>query len=121
MSGSSYTTCARLMTALEDLAAQEETCIREEDWEMLTALQSRAQPLVEVLGRDGPAIADVALTTRVARWSEFRQRSAAILALQAERLRVEMHEVVAAGRRIKRVAPSYSQETAPLRRLSAVG
>lgn len=114
-------TCARLMTALEELLTQETACVRHGDFGLLAQLQTQAGPLVDFLGVHGPAAADESLVMRVTRWASQRQSNQALMATEAERLGRELRELEAAGRTVKRVAPAYGQVSRASPRLLTIG
>lgn len=115
-------TCSRLMTALEELAAQEEAAVRTSDFAAAMEIQGRAEPLVGHLAAHGPAIADHTLRTRV--WSFLRRRAQTeeVLAAKISEAREEMQRTRAGQHRAARMAPVYgSSGGLRPRQLLAVG
>ena len=114
-------TCVRLVAALEDLAAQEAACLGTSDYATLAALQERAAPFVEFLAQHGPEVANRALKERI--FALMAKRDATVMTLtgEMERAREQLGALQANQRRVARVAPAYSQGSAPRRQISMVG
>ena len=91
-------TCARLLSALEDLGEREAVMVREGDVTMVAELQARAAPLVDYLGTHGPAVADGALELyariRSIRNRLIRRAHMAILTLRETELAGGLHLTV---------------------------
>lgn len=112
----------RVLLALEDFVAQEESAIRTEDFDAVTVLQSRAAPLVDFLVTTAAA-ADLALTTRVAALIARRTRNAEELSRQIARVGQELSAMRACRQRIAQVLPAYrqSEDARPVGQLCAQG
>lgn len=110
-------TCARLLTALEDLASQEAVLLRAADFAGVLATQERAAPVVERLAALA-ATADAAVRLRVEAVIALRSRSLEWLAGEMARVRTELAGLEANERQIARVVPAYMGNTSPRRRLS---
>ena len=115
--------CARLLTALEDLAAQEASALDARDFVAAVAIQQRAAPLVEHLALHGPAIADEdpAFRARVEAFQSRRRQTGEWLATQVERTREELRQMQASQRRVAQVAPVYGRGSQASRQLCVVG
>ena len=117
--------CARLIAALEDLAAQEEASLQALDFPALDSIQARAGALVDDLVSHASFVAaDGALRARIVAVHARRERSAAWLATEMARARAEMDETQVAQRRVSRIAPVYGSGPAGGRassQLSVVG
>jgi hypothetical protein len=114
-------TCARLLSALEDLGEREATMVREGDFAMVAELQARAAPLVDYLGTHGPAVADSAFLARIRAFLQRRQESDEWLAARIAQTRSELQQIRASEVRAARIRPAYSAPVLPVSRLSAVG
>jgi len=113
--------CARLLAALEDLAAQETASLQARDFAAVIHLQERAAPLVAHLAEHGPAVADDALRARIAAWLAQRRENGEWLAGQIARTKAELEKLDATRRRVTRLAPVYGRGPAVTRQLCAVG
>jgi hypothetical protein len=113
--------CARLLTALEDLAAQESATLQARDFTAAIAIQDRAAPLVELLAAHREEMNDPMLRARVAELSARRSRTGEWLAEQMARVREELRHSDVARRRVAQVAPVYGRGAVLPRQLSAVG
>ncbi len=109
-------TCARLLTALEDLVSQEAVLLRAADYSGVLATQERAAPLVERLAALATT-ADAAVRMRVAAVTALRSRSLEWLAGEMARVRTELSEMAASERQVARVAPVYMSNASPRQRL----
>ncbi len=114
-------TCARLLTALEDLGEREAVMVREGDFTMVAELQARAAPLVDYLGEHGPAVADGAFLARIRAFLRRRKESSDWLAVQIAQTRNELQQIRTSEVRAARIRPAYSAPVLPVSRLSAVG
>jgi len=114
-------TCARLLTALEDLAGQEAACLDARDFDAVVKLQERAAPLVQLLGEHAPEITDPAIRRRVKEYLDRRHETGEWLAEQIEQTRQRLRELDGAHSRLHRMAPAYGTNDAAPRRLVAVG
>lgn len=102
--------CARIASALDDLAGQEAASLAQEDFAAVLTIQDRAAPLVAFLAEHLPALgagesADV--RRDVAGIFERRRSTAALLDDKLAALRGAMAETAAARGRAARVAPIY--------------
>jgi hypothetical protein len=115
--------CARLLAALEDLAAQEAASLATRDFASVVHLQQRAAPLVAHLAEHGPELAqiDPALGRRVAAWLARRHETGAWLAEQVAQARQRLRELDAARARATRLVPVYAPSVETSRRLVAIG
>lgn len=108
-------TCSRLLTALEDLAAQEAAALDARDFPAAVAIQGRAAPLVEHLAAHGPPVADKdpAFRARVAAFHAHRLQMGEWLATQVARAREELREMDSSRRRVAQIAPVYGRARRP--------
>ena len=114
-------TFMRLLTALEDLIAQEEVLLLAADYPGVLATRERAAPLVGRLASRA-VHADAAMRTRIAAIVTRRAQGMELLAVEIERTRVELSEMKASQHRAARIAPVYGSPVTPLAvRLSALG
>ena len=114
--------CARLLAALEELAAQEAASLQARDFAAVVHLQERAAPLVAHLAEHGPAVADDALRARIAAWLAHRHETGEWLAEQIAHTKAELEKLDAARRRVARLRPAYgSGPAASSGQLCAVG
>jgi hypothetical protein len=115
-------TCARLVSALEDLMSQEAATLEARDFPAAIALQNRAAPLIEHLVTHEAEIVDRGLRQRILALIVRRNKTGEWLAEQVARTRQELDETQGAQRRVAQVAPAYGHGGAPVRRqLVAVG
>jgi hypothetical protein len=114
--------CVRLVTALEELAAQEAATLEARDFPVVVELQDRAAPLIQLLGAHAADVTDQKLRERVAALIERRNRMGEWLAEQIARVREELKQTEATQRRLAQVAPAYGYPaTTTSRQLVAVG
>lgn len=112
--------CARVLTALEDLVAQEAAALAQRDFNAVLALQDRTAPLVEFLSR--AAASDVAeLGPRFRALQEQRRQTSDRLAADIDSARAELQQTQVAQRRVAKIAPAYGQPAPVRRQLQAVG
>lgn len=114
--------CARIVSALEDLAAQEAAGVARQDFATVQTLHERTAPLVEFLAATGAeALGAAGLRRRLVAVYELRARSSEILAAAMAQVRVDLARTEAGQRRAARIAPAYGahEERAP--RLQVVG
>ena len=104
---------ARLLSALEDLIAQEAVLLRAADYAGVLATQQRSAPLVDRLVGLA-AHADTAVRTRIAAIITRRTAGMVWLAEDIERTRVELSEMQASQHRAARIAPVYGSQVTPL-------
>lgn len=113
--------CTRILGAMEDLLAQEAASLAVGDMDAVIALQQRIEPLVQDLGRRGPAVDDAALRDRVAAWLGRRREISNQISVRVEELRRQISELDASRRRVARVGPAYAQAATSSQRLRLVG
>ncbi len=111
---------ARLVAALEDLAAQEEASLHARDFSAVAEIQLRTAALVTDLVAHAKEIAP-AMRARLAEVHARRERAGAWLAREVECTREALHETNQAQRRVARIAPVYGRMASePRSRLCAV-
>ncbi len=113
--------CARLVTALEDLVAQEAVCLQTRDFAAAISIQDRAAPLVEHLSLHGPNVADQALRRRVETLIARRNDTATWLATELRQTREQLLGLQASQRRVAKVAPAYGRGSDSRRQLCVRG
>lgn len=114
--------CARLVTALEELANREAATLEARDFPAAIAIQDRAAPLVELISAHAAEVTDPALRKRIAVLLEKRNRTGEWIAEQVQRVREELQQVQAARQRVTQIAPyRRPAEKADRRQLCAVG
>ena len=114
--------CVRIVSALEDLVAQESVALANRDFAAILALQERTAPLVDFLVETGPACLEQrGLQARVAALHQQRTQNSDSLATEIEHSRAELQQTQVTQRRVARIAPAYSQPAAARRQLQAVG
>ena len=101
-------TCARLLGALEDLAAQEALLLRGADFPGVLATQERAAPLVERLAALA-GTGDAAVRLRVSAVLTLRSSSLDWLGAEMTRVRAELQSMQVSRRRIAQIAPAYGR------------
>lgn len=114
-------TCARIVTALEDLARQEAAALQTRDFPAAVLLQERAAPLVEHLVAHESDVTSSDLRSRIAAVYALRNQTGEWLATQIAQAREELRQMDASQRRIARVAPAYGGGSTRRSQLSAVG
>lgn len=115
-------TCARLVIALEDLAAQEALALQGRDFAAAIEIQERAAPLVQHLVAHADDVVDPQVRERIGKIRAQRHRSGEWLAEQIEQTRRDLAEMHASRRRVAQIAPAYGRGGAAAHaRLSAVG
>jgi len=100
-------TALRLLSALEDLAAQESACFRNLDLVEAVQATERAAPLVARLVELATDPSVIALRPRGAALVEQRMQGAALLDSHLARLQSEMRRVDEARARLAKIAPVY--------------
>jgi hypothetical protein len=100
-------TATRLLTALEELAAQESILLRTLDFVDAVAVQERAAPLVDQLSALAVHPEVASLRAKVLSLVERRQQSRHFLDAQLGRLQSELRRIDEARTRLTRVAPAY--------------
>lgn len=114
-------TVSRLLTALEDLVAQEALLLRADDLPAVLATQHRAGPLIERLTLMSGTV-DAAAEARMALLVSRRRESEAWLETQMNRVRSELGETRESQNRVARFAPVYCPPVSKAaKQLSAVG
>ncbi len=103
--------CARLVAALEDLAAQEECALREGDYVTVATIQERAGAVIGDLGSQSLASADPALRDRLAAIRARRALSSERLAGELTRLQADLADTKASKGRVTRIAPVYGSSS----------
>ncbi|MGH7959761.1 MAG: hypothetical protein ACREH8_22490 [Opitutaceae bacterium] len=113
---------ARLITALEDLAAQEAATLQSGRVEDALGIQERAAPLVQLLAAHTADVFDATLRVRIATLLKRRRQTDAWLEEEIESVRGKLQGLSETQFRVARVAPAYGRSVAPGRRqLSALG
>lgn len=100
-------TAARLLTALEDLTAQESVLLRTLDFVDAVAIQERAAPLVDQLSALAIHPEVASLRPKVEGLVERRLKSRHFLDAQLGQLQAELRRIDEARTRLSRVAPAY--------------
>ena len=113
-------TVDRLLTAFEDLAAQETLLLRAEDYPAVLSVQQRVAPLVDRLTALGGA-AGVGGRERIAAVCARRRQSEAWLAAALVRRRDELRQTRTTERRLALVRPAYGAAASGGQRLQARG
>ncbi|MBL9210720.1 MAG: hypothetical protein JNL92_09655 [Opitutaceae bacterium] len=114
--------CERIVSALEDLAAQEAAGVAQGDFAAVQALHERTAPLVEFLATAGSESLNAAgLRRRLVAIYELRHRSGEALAAAMARTRLELAQTQASQRRVARIAPAYGHQDFRAPHLHAVG
>lgn len=98
--------CARLVAALEDLAAQEEASLRTKDFPAVESIQVRAGALVDDLVSLAASM-DLPLQARIASVHARRARTSEWLEGELSAARAELRETSFAQGRVARIAPVY--------------
>ena len=114
--------CARIVTALEDLAAQEAAGVSHRDLAGVQALHERTAPLIEFLASVGSDVLSApGLRRRLIAVYELRHRSGEALAAAMARTRLKLTQTEVAQRRVARIAPAYGDHGLRTPQLHAVG
>lgn len=103
---------ARLIAALEDLAAQEAAAVRTGDFVAAGALAERCAPLVDELVRQPNLLADERLRGRLSAVRDRRAETSEALAAQMARTREDLQQTRVAQRRTAAIAPIYGARVA---------
>ena len=109
----------RLVTALEDLAAQEAATLRTRNFSEAIAIQQRAAPLVQLLASSATDVPED-VRARITALLGRRQSSDAWLAHEIEAVRAKLQETAETLRRVARIAPAYGRPGVTTGRLSAM-
>jgi hypothetical protein len=112
-------TATRLLSALEDLAAQETGLLRTLDIVEAVSVQERAAPLVQRLGELAQYAEVAILRPRVGELLARREQNRYFLDAQLERLQVELRRVEEARQRLAIIAPVYRAAASANSRLNA--
>ncbi len=114
-------TCARLLTALEDLVVQEAVLVRAEDFPALVRTERQAAPLVERLVALAGS-ADEAGRARVRALLVRRTEAQAVLSVAIKTIGEALRQTQDSQRRVSQIGPVYGQRPAkPARQLSVKG
>ena len=114
------TTCARVLTALEDLVAQERAVLQVGDFDSLEQIQLQAGRLIEFLvARPDDAQAE-GLASRLTMLHAARQENAASLAQAMAGNRAELRLLSGRQGLIARMAPAYGSGPDSQRQISLV-
>jgi hypothetical protein len=114
--------CARIVGALEDLAAQEAAAIETHDFAGALTVQDRAEPLVDFIVRDAHAgVCDGAITSRISAVQMLRARTSEKLAQEMARTRNELQRMQATKSRVAQVAPAYGRSRPAAGNWQAIG
>jgi len=112
----------RIVTALEDLVAQEGMALASRDFAAMLALQERTAPLVDFLAAS--AVDDgrePGLRIRIAALHRQRTQNSDSLAAEIERTRADLHQMQVTRQRVARIAPVYGQAFPARGQWQAVG
>jgi hypothetical protein len=114
--------CRRIVTALEDLVAQESAALANRDFNTVLTLQERTAPLVDFIVTTGAAyVAQPDLRARLDALQMRRGQTSELLLAEMQRNRFDLQETRAAQRRVAQIAPAYGQSPVSRRKLQAVG
>lgn len=103
---------ARLIAALEDLAAQEAAAVRTGDFGAAGDVAERCAPLVAELAQQPNALADEMIRRRLSAVRDRRAETSEVLAAEMARLRDELQQTRVAQRRTAAIAPVYGARVA---------
>ncbi len=119
MAGSD-STCTRILTALEDLVAQETAVLQVGDYTALESIQAQAGPLVAFIASHPEAAFAAGLEDRILALQAARNRNAIRLDQAMARNRDDLR--VLSGRQglVARVAPAYGANAGASRQVSFV-
>ncbi len=121
MKESSRQHCARLVSALADLADQEAASLRARDFAAVLEIQRRAAPIVADLESTGPAAADQSLRNQLSAVLRLRENTVRELQAQIEDAKQQIDSLDVSKRRVSKVAPVYGGHPPRRNRLSAMG
>ncbi len=115
--------CARMVTALADLAEQENAALRAADYEAVSEIQTRCAPLLEFLSVHAELMRHrTDLVAELRRIRALRNESSSHLGDRLDEARTELGGVQSSRRRLNQIAPAYGHtDQAPRRQLSVVG
>ncbi len=115
--------CARMVTALADLADQEGAALRAGDYAAVAGIQTRCAPLLEFLSAHAETMRDRAdLVGELRRIRALRNASSSHLQNRLDETRDELGTLQSSRRRLNQVAPAYGHAaSAPRRQVSFVG
>lgn len=113
------TTCSRILTALEDLVAQEGAVLHVGDFGALEHIQTHARTLIDFLSAQ-PQAALAGLGERLQSLQATRRDHAARLEQAMATNRDELRVISARQGLIARVAPAYGANAGALRQISLV-
>ena len=98
----------RIVSALEDLVAQEGAAVTNRDFTALRDLQQRTAPLVDLLiSSQGEKADDPEIDPRIGQLITRRNGNSASLATEIDRTRAELDQIQATRRQLARIAPIY--------------
>ena len=119
---SSAQRCSRILTALEDLVAQEWAALRAREFDTACDLQDRAAPLVDFLASQRlDEVNDETLRSRIADLHLRRQQTADWLSAEITLARAELQQTCLAQRRVAQIVPAYGHAATPQSQLRAIG
>jgi hypothetical protein len=98
---------ARLLSAVEDLAAQERATVQAHDFAALTSVQNRLAPLIEHLAAQGNEVREHLLQERVQAIHALRRETGDRLASEIRRIGTELKATEHAQLRTAQIAPVY--------------
>ena len=114
-------TCARLVAALEDMAASEAASVQNRDFSAVVDIQERAAPLIDYLTSNGPRYADGGLQLRIQALAGHRRRTGESLSAQIAEAKENLQSTRASQFRVARIAPVYGSAPASVSgQLSAI-
>jgi hypothetical protein len=113
--------CARIVRALEDLAAQEAAAVETCDFTAAYGVQERAAPLVDFLVQQADSFRDEALANRVKAVHTLRAKTGERLGAEIVRTREALREMQAVRSRVAQVGPAYGRSRDPFGSWRAVG
>jgi hypothetical protein len=99
----------RLVGALDELVTREAATLAEHDYAGVSAIQQRAEPLVEALAAMGSFVDDAVARARVAGLLARRQHSIDFLETQLATARAELMAVQNSALRVAQIAPVYGR------------
>jgi len=109
---SPYTKAVRLITALEEMAGQENILLRSLDLVEAVQICERAAPLVDTLCALAADPGVATLQSRIGELVAARRRNATMLDAHLARLQQELRRIDEARVRLARVTPAYGSTAA---------
>lgn len=113
--------CARIISALEDLVAQEGAALGAGDFTAAHAIQERTEPLVSFLVSQPEHASEPRLRRRIEALHARRTQHSERLAGRIAQVRGELQETTLHRRHVAQVAPAYGRSTKTRHQLSAIG